>query len=256
MGLILVSNDDGIQSEGLQALVDALRCIGDVVVVAPDREQSAVSHALTMDRPLRIHGIEPGVYSVDGTPTDCILLGVNRLCGNRAPDLVVSGINKGANLGDDIVYSGTVSAAMEGARLGIPSFAVSLAARRDFLFETAAAFARELACWLVGRAAERPPLLNVNVPNLAPDRIRGVRITRQGKRIYNGAVVEKTDPRGRKYYWIAGDEPSFERVESSDIQAVEAGWISITPLQQDMTDYEALRTLAGSDIGGLLGLQG
>jgi 5'-nucleotidase len=240
MSLILVSNDDGIQSEGLHSLVEALRSLGDVVVVAPDREQSAASHSLTMHRPLRLREIESGMFSVDGTPTDCILLGMNRVLRDRRPDLVVSGINKGENLGDDIAYSGTVSAAMEGARLGISSFAVSLAARRDFCFDLAAEFACRLARRIIEWGPGNPALLNVNVPNLSRDLIRGVRITRQGKRVYNGAVVEKTDPRGQQYFWIGGKEPGFRETRDSDIEAVLGGWISITPLRLDMTDHDAM----------------
>jgi 5'-nucleotidase len=240
MGLILVSNDDGIHSEGLHALVDALQHVGEVVVVAPDREQSAVSHSLTMHRPLRIRKLAKNRYAVDGTPTDCILLGVYRVLQGRWPDLVFSGINKGGNLGDDISYSGTVSAAMEGARLGIPSVAVSLVSRSQFRFKTAAHFARGLAERLLKRPPEGPVLLNVNVPNLPLEDVRGVRLTRQGKRVYNGSVVEKVDPRGEKYYWIGGEEPGFRNVKDSDIQAVLEGWISVTPLRLDLTDEEAM----------------
>ncbi len=240
MTRILVSNDDGIHSEGLHALVEALRCVADVVAVAPDREQSAASHSLTMHRPLRLRLVNQGMYSVDGTPADCILLGINQLFQGQYPDLVVCGINKGGNLGDDIMYSGTVSAAMEGARHAIPSFAISLASRSGFRFATAAEFARRLAEWIIQIPLARPPLLNVNVPNLLPEEIRGVRVTRQGERVYNGVVVEKTDPRGEKYYWIGGEEPGFREVEGSDIQAVLEGWISITPLKLDMTHYEAM----------------
>ena len=241
MSVILVSNDDGVHSEGLHSLVEALRPLGDVVAVAPDREQSACSHSLTMHRPLRLRSVGKGFYAVDGTPTDCILLGVKRVLNGVSPDLVVSGINKGANLGDDISYSGTVSAAMEGALLGVPSFAISINARRDFHFETAAVFARHLATTLLNGSRESGFLLNVNVPNLVREEIRGVRITRQGKRVYTGAVVEKTDPRGEKYYWIGIDEPGFQRMQDSDIEAVlEEQCISITPLKMDLTDYDAI----------------
>jgi 5'-nucleotidase len=197
-----------------------------------------------MHRPLRLREEGPGMYAVDGTPTDCILLGVNRVLRGSRPDLVVSGINKGGNLGDDISYSGTVSAAMEGARLNIPSFAISLAARKDFRFETAAGFARGLARRIIQASPRKPVLLNVNVPNLDSDLIRGVRVTRQGKRVYNGAVVEKTDPRGKLYYWIGGEEPGFQETRDSDIEAVLAGWISITPLRLDLTDFDAMASMA------------
>jgi 5'-nucleotidase len=239
--LILVSNDDGIHSDGIQRMAEALADLGEVVVVAPDREKSAASHSLTMHRPLRIQQMGPRRFAVDGTPTDCILLGIRRVLEGRTPQLVVSGINQGANLGDDIAYSGTVSAAMEGARRGIPSLAVSLAAREAFRFEAAADFARKLAAKLLRNPPSGPTLLNINVPNIPGERIRGVRVTRQGKRIYNGAVVEKTDPRGRKYYWIGGREPGFIEMEDSDIEAVDQGWISVTPLKLDLTDFEAMQ---------------
>ncbi len=240
MSLILVCNDDGIHSEGLRALAEALRPLGEVVAVAPDREQSASSHALTMHRPLRLKQVAPGFFSVDGTPTDCILLAMHRVLRGRRPDLVISGINKGANLGDDILYSGTVSAAMEGARMGIPSFAVSVVARKDFRFQAACLFSRKLASRILQSGQSSCLLLNVNVPNCTPEEIRGVRVTRQGKRLYNGAVVEKTDPRGQDYYWIGGEEPGYEELRDSDIEAVLEGWISVTPLRLDLTDEESM----------------
>jgi 5'-nucleotidase len=251
MTRILVSNDDGINSEGLHKLVEALRCLGEVVAVAPDREQSASSHSLTMHRPLRLREAGSGLYEVDGTPTDCILLGVNCVFKGRPPDLVVSGINKGGNLGDDIAYSGTVSAAMEGARLGIASFAISLFSRADFRFQVAADFAVRLSRWIIKKPIRDPILLNVNVPNIIKEEIRGVRITRQGRCIYNGVVVEKTDPRGEKYYWIGGEEPGFHPTQDSDIEAVKGGWVSVTPLKMDLTDVEAMAHL--KDLGSWQG---
>lgn len=243
MSLILLSNDDGINSEGLRSLMESLNPLGEVVAVAPEREQSASSHALTMHRPLRLRQVGPNLFSVDGTPTDCILLAIHKVLGERRPDLVVSGINKGGNLGDDVLYSGTVSAAMEGARMGIPSFSVSLVARKDFRFDVACGFSKELASRILERKPKTPILLNVNVPNTDRDNVKGVRITRQGKRVYNGVVVEKTDPRGRKYYWIGGEEPGYQQIRESDIEAVMDGWISVTPLRLDLTDEEALISL-------------
>lgn len=243
MSLILISNDDGIHSEGLRALAEALLPLGEVLAVAPDREQSASSHALTMHRPLRLKQVAPGFFSVDGTPTDCILLAMHRVLEGRKPDLLVSGINKGGNLGDDILYSGTVSAAMEGARMGIPSFAVSLVARKDFKYQAACRFSRELATKIMDDKHSSCLLLNVNIPNLAPEEIKGVRVTRQGKRLYNGAVVEKIDPRGQKYYWIGGEEPGHEELRDSDIEAVMEGFISVTPLRLDLTDEETMARL-------------
>ncbi|RMG56941.1 MAG: 5'/3'-nucleotidase SurE [Deltaproteobacteria bacterium] len=240
--LILVSNDDGIHSEGLIILARRLKQVGRVVVVAPDRERSAVSHSLTLQRPLRIERIKPGFYAVDGTPTDCVNLAINRFLREK-PSLVVSGINKGGNLGDDITYSGTVSAAIEGTILGVPSFAVSLVSRNDYRFEVAAKVAVALASEIISRGLPKDTLLNVNVPNVPEEEIKGVKFTRQGKRIYSDAVIEKTDPRGKKYYWIAGEEIGYERIRGSDIVAVRNNYISITPLHLDMTNYRSLRQL-------------
>ncbi len=244
--LILVSNDDGVHSAGIAALVEALRDLGQVVVVAPDRERSAVSHSLTLHRPLRVEEIGPGRYAVDGTPTDCVNLGVNGILPRR-PALVVSGINKGANLGDDVTYSGTVSAAMEGTLLGLPAFAVSLLGRGDFRFEAAARFARRLAAWVLERGLPPDTLLNVNVPTpLDGEPIRGFALTRMGRRRYGDAIIEKVDPRGKKYYWIGGDELAFEEAEGTDFHAVSHGLISVTPIHLDLTNYksfDALRAL-------------
>ena len=244
--LILVSNDDGVHSEGIAALAGALGDLGQVVVVAPDRERSAVSHSLTLHRPLRVKEIEPGRYAVDGTPTDCVNLGVNGILPRR-PALVVSGINKGANLGDDVTYSGTVSAAMEGTLLGLPAFAISLLGRGDFHFDAAARFARRLAAWVLERGLPPDTLLNVNVPApLDGEPIRGFALTRMGRRRYGDAIIEKVDPRGKKYYWIGGDELAFEDAEGTDFHAVSHGLISVTPIHLDLTNYksfDALRAL-------------
>jgi 5'-nucleotidase len=244
--LILVSNDDGIHSEGITALADALRDLGEVVVVAPDRERSAVSHSLTLHRPLRVEELGPGRFTVDGTPTDCVNLAVNGILPRR-PALVVSGINKGANLGDDVTYSGTVSAAMEGTLLGIPALAISLLGRGGFRFEMAAAFARRLAGWVVERGLPSDTLLNVNVPEPDGEPIRGFALTRMGRRRYGDAIVEKVDPRGKKYYWIGGEELEFVDEEGTDFHAVRERLISVTPIHLDLTNYksfDALKALA------------
>jgi 5'-nucleotidase len=244
--LILVSNDDGIHSEGIAALAEALAEMGDVVVVAPDRERSAVSHSLTLHRPLRVEQVAARRYAVDGTPTDCVNLAVNGIL-DRRPALVVSGINKGANLGDDVTYSGTVSAAMEGTLLGIPSLAVSLLGREGFRFDVAAGFARRLAAWVIERGLPADTLLNVNVPAPVDGRpVRGFALTRMGRRRYGDAIVEKVDPRGKKYYWIGGEELEFEDTEGTDFHAVSQGLISVTPIHLDLTNYksfDALRAL-------------
>jgi len=241
--IILVSNDDGVRSEGIEALADAMRGLGTVYVVAPDRERSAASHSLTLSHPLRVEKLGARVYSVDGTPTDCVNLGVNGILKGKKVDLLVSGINKGANLGDDITYSGTVSAAMEGTMLGIPSIAVSLVTRSRFRFDVAGEYALAVARKVMRHGLPDDTLLNVNVPNMAKDDIAGVRMTRMGKRVYGDMIVEKRDPRGRKYYWIGGDHLSSEEVPGSDLEAVEENHVSITPIHLDLTNYSALRAL-------------
>lgn len=236
--LILVCNDDGIRSEGIVTLARAMKRLGDVYIVAPDREQSAVSHALTLHRPLRFENIADKAYAVDGTPTDCIILAVNGGILPRKPDLIVSGINKGGNLGEDVSYSGTVSAAMEGTLLGIPSIAVSLVGRSDFDFTTSAAFALKLARLTLKNGLPKDTLLNVNVPK--GDKVKGVRITRQGKRVFGDIVHEKTDPRGKKYYWIGGDMLRWEGGDDTDFASITKGYVSITPVHLDMTNYSAI----------------
>ncbi len=236
---ILVSNDDGVHSEGLLTLARVLRAFGRVVVVAPDRERSAVGHSLTLHKPLRVARIGPDLYSVNGTPTDCITLAVHSIL-DETPDLLVSGINRGGNLGDNITYSGTVSAAMEGALLGIPSMAVSLVGDSRFRYETAASAALHIARRVIRQGLPGDTFLNVNVPNLPSDRIRGLRITRQGRRIFKDPVIEKKDPRGRTYFWIVGEEVVAESDGSSDYEAIDQRYISVTPLHLDLTHHEVL----------------
>ncbi|MBI2370978.1 MAG: 5'/3'-nucleotidase SurE [Deltaproteobacteria bacterium] len=240
---ILVTNDDGVHSEGLHALVKALHSVGEVAIVAPDRERSAVAHSLTLHHPLRVEQIGPQTYSVNGTPTDCVNLALNGLLRHRGPHLVVSGINKGGNLGDDVTYSGTVMAAMEGAMLGLPALAVSLATKVDFLFEPAARFAARLAAHVLREGLPAGTMLNVNVPNLPEEALRPARITRLGRRIYSNGVVEKVDPRGRTYYWLGGADVGYQPGEGTDVEAVAAGHVSITPLHFDLTHYSALDLL-------------
>jgi 5'-nucleotidase len=237
---ILLTNDDGIFSQGIRLLASALARIAEVVVVAPDREQSATGHALTLSRPLRMQKVEESWYAVDGTPTDCVNLGVLSLLKDRPPDLVCSGINFGLNLGDDVTYSGTVSATFEGTLLGIPSVAFSQEVAEGFSFTAAADFARTLVEILL--TEELPPdlLLNVNVP-AGP--IQGISFTRLGRRIYKQSVIEKLDPRGRKYYWIAGT-PQWKRASGTDFEAVSSGRISVTPLHLDLTYYPGLESFA------------
>lgn len=238
MPRILVTNDDGVFSEGLKMLARALEELAEVVVVAPDREQSATGHSLTLHRPLRMQQIEDNVYSVDGTPTDCVNLGVLWLLKNDPPDLVVSGVNFGVNMGDDVTYSGTVSATFEGTLLGIPSIAFSQEVGDPFSFDKAVDFALRLVAALLSEELPRDLLLNVNIP-AGP--IKGVRFTRLGNRRYKQVVVEKTDPRGRNYFWIAGT-PEWQEEEGTDHAAISAGEVSITPLHLDLTDYRGLES--------------
>ncbi len=234
---ILVTNDDGVFSEGIKLLAEALSELGEVFVVAPDREQSATGHALTLSRPLRLQRMSENRFAVDGTPTDCVNLAVLALLKDHPPDLVCSGINFGLNLGDDVTYSGTVSATFEGTLLGIPSLAFSQEVAEGFSFEPAARFARDLAAQVLADGSlPRDLLLNVNIPSGPID---GLAWTRLGRRTYQQSVIEKTDPRGRKYYWIAGT-PEWKNESGTDFEAIAAGKISITPLHLDLTYYPGL----------------
>lgn len=248
---ILVTNDDGYTSEGLQVLADALEPLGEVWVVAPLTEQSAASHSLTLQRPLRVQQLGERHFAVDGTPTDCVTVAAGNLLQERPPDLVVSGINFGGNMGADVHYSGTVSAAFEGVILGFPAIAVSQLVGEDFSFHHAARVARELAAWVLERGLPPEVLLNVNVPNLP--RPRGVRLTRLGKRTYTESVIEQRDPRGRPIYWIGGGQPEWERIPGTDFLAVGEGYVSVTPLHLDATavrELEALRADAPAWLEG------
>lgn len=238
MARILVTNDDGVFSEGIRLLASALSDFAEVVVVAPDREQSATGHSLTLHRPLRMQQIEKNQYSVDGTPTDCVNLGVLWLLAESPPDLVVSGINFGSNLGDDVTYSGTVSATFEGALLGIPSIAFSQEVGEHFSFERGATFARKFVEELLKEDLPGDLLLNVNFP-AGP--MRDVEFTRLGRRRYKQSVVEKTDPRGQRYFWIAGT-PEWQEEEGTDQSAVLRGSVSVTPLHLDLTDHRGLES--------------
>lgn len=240
--IILVTNDDGVHSPGIIALFKAMKEIGDAYIVAPDRERSAVGHALTLHRPLKVEELRENVYSVNGTPTDCVALGIHKILPKK-PDLVASGINKGANLGDDITYSGTVSAAIEGTILGVPSFAISLAGEKPFHYEVASYFAIRIAQYILDKCLPYDTLLNVNVPNVHKNMIKGIKITRQGKRVYDNAIQDIYSPWGDKHYWIGGGKPYWEHGEDMDIQAVLDGFVSVTPIHLDLTNYEALEFL-------------
>ena len=235
---ILVSNDDGVHADGIRVLSAALSALADVVVVAPDRNHSGASHSLTLENPLRVETMaHNGFMAVKGTPTDCVHLAVNELL-KPLPDMVVSGINHGANLGDDVIYSGTVAAATEGRHLGLPAMAVSLVGSEHF------ASAAHYACLLVQGLMRNPlpadQILNVNVPDLPLAEIKGIRVTRLGCRHPAEAVIVEQDPRGRPIYWIGPPGATQDAGEGTDFAAIEAGFVSITPLQVDMTAYRYL----------------
>lgn len=234
--IILLTNDDGVHSEGLTALADVLRPLGDIVIVAPMQEASAIGHALTLRRPLRLETIAPNVYGVDGTPTDCVNIAISTVL-RRLPELIVSGINKGWNLGDDITYSGTVAGALEAALLGVPSIAVSLERSRTFDFREAARAAALVAGAVLQRGLPARTFLNVNVPRARP---KGFRVTVQGRRNHVTTVSERVDPRGQPYFWIEEGDNRWESHDRSDYEAVKHGYISVTPLHPDMTAHSVL----------------
>ena len=246
---ILVSNDDGYASDGIKALAEAMSALGEVWVVAPEAEQSAASHAISIHRPLRLREVRPRWYAVDGTPTDCSWLGINHLMKDRRPDLVVSGINHGPNLADDVTYSGTVAAAMEASLIGVPAIAFSLATRGALDFTHAARFALKLVAAALSEPLPPHILLNVNVPAGEP---QGYAVTRLGRHSYGSEVVEKVDPRGRKYYWIGGTEYQHEDVPGSDCNVVlRERRVSVTPLQMDLTDESVRERVAGWKVEGV-----
>lgn len=235
--MILLTNDDGVHSDGLKALAEALRPLGEITIVAPLQEASAIGHALTLRRPLRLETLDTNVFGVDGTPTDCVNIAVTTVL-RRLPDLIVSGINKGWNLGDDITYSGTVSGALEGALLGVPSIAVSLErSRHPFDFRESARAAAIVAGAVLQRGLPARTFLNINVPRRRP---KGFRVTVQGRRNHVTTVDERTDPRGQAYFWIEEGENHWESHDRSDYQAVVEGYISVTPLHPDMTAHSVL----------------
>jgi 5'-nucleotidase len=241
MRRILVTNDDGHSSPGIHALAHALASLGEVTIVAPETEASAVGHALTLRRPLRLEKIDTRVYSVDGTPTDCINIAIDEVLEGK-PDLVVSGINKGLNIGDDVTYSGTVAGALEGALLGYPAIAVSLQfTHGKWDFGPAARVAAALAKGILKKPLPARTFLNINVPN-GP--IRGVRTTVQAKRNHITKVAQRLDPRKKPYFWIEEAEDDWEPLEQSDHRAIQEGWVSVTPLQPDLTDHAALKIVS------------
>jgi 5'-nucleotidase len=237
---ILLTNDDGVHADGLKALEGGLAPAGDVVVVAPEREMSAAGQSLSIHQPLRVRALDERHYAVSGTPADAVILALHQLLSAK-PHLVVSGINQGANLGENVIYSGTVAAALEATLHGVPAIAMSLASRKNSDFSAAAAFAAQLAARVLEEGLPSGVMLNVNVPR---GEVRGVRITRQSRKITQNVIHEKQDPRGRPYYWH-DETVAWDNVEpDSDYAAIRAREISITPLQVDRTDYPSLNHLS------------
>ncbi|NIP60635.1 MAG: 5'/3'-nucleotidase SurE [Gemmatimonadetes bacterium] len=246
--LILCTNDDGYLATGLQVLADAAHALGEVTIVAPDREQSATSHSLTLHHPLRARRATDGALVVDGTPTDCVILAVNELL-DRRPDFCLSGVNHGPNMGEDVLYSGTVAAAMEATVIGIPAVAVSYTGD---VVEEIGAWGDALTS-LLGRLLTRDSfpentLLNVNLPAVSPDELKGVRVTSLGRRRYSDSITRDRDPSGREYFWIGGGVSSWQGSEDSDFRAVDDGYVSVTPLHLDLTNYELLEEIREWDL--------
>lgn len=255
---ILVSNDDGIAAPGIQALARALADVGEVWVVAPDRERSATSHAISLNQPLRMQQVGERQFSIDGTPTDCVYLGLHHVLPKPA-DIVVSGINDGPNLGNDVLYSGTVSAAMEGALFGYRALAMSLClpearggrASEPADFVAAAAVACELVRGILEHPMPRGVLLNANVPHGPRSALRGVKLCRLGYTDWADAVVARADPRGKPYYWIGGERTGHDDITDSDNNAVAAGYVSLTPIHYDITDYRSFAYVRELELTGL-----
>ncbi len=247
---ILISNDDGILARGLTVLAEACGAAGQVTVVAPDREQSATSHSLTLHRPIRATRRSDGAYQVDGTPTDCVLLALDALMPEK-PHFVFSGVNHGPNMGEDVLYSGTVAAAMEGLAAGIPSVAISYA---SFDLEHLESHVEHLKRLISGIIAVRqfPPdtLLNVNLPAIPGDQVKGVKVTSLGSRVFHEEIARMKDPWGREIYWIGGGHVTWSGGAESDFRAVRDGYISVTPLHVDMTNYNLLEAVRGWGLGG------
>ncbi|MCK5346923.1 MAG: 5'/3'-nucleotidase SurE [Candidatus Heimdallarchaeota archaeon] len=243
---ILLTNDDGVYAEGLIALYEKLKDKFDVTVCAPESEQSAVGHAITLTKPLRIKKVSRNgsmyAYAVTGTPADCVKVAIRSIL-KQTPDLVISGINHGPNLGSDIMYSGTVAAATESAILGIPSMAVSLAAYENLKFNFAAEIALKLARNVIKSGLPNGVLLNINVPAIEKSKVRGSLVTCQGQSLYKEAFLKRVDPRGRIYYWLSGKVHWRKKSEGSDIKAIEDNYVSITPLQFDLTSHKYLKDL-------------
>jgi 5'-nucleotidase len=239
---ILVSNDDGYMATGILTLAKAASALGDVQIVAPDREQSATSHSLTLHYPLRVRKSGNGALIVDGTPTDCVMLGIGKLLEEK-PDFVLSGINHGPNLGDDVLYSGTVAAAMEATVLGIPAIAISFASRDSDRIPEWETTVQQLLQKIMENDFPAETLLNINLPAVAPDEVKGVRVAPLGKRVYENSLTKARDPNGKEYFWIGGGESRWWGREDSDFHAIKQGYISVTPLHLDLTNYKILEEI-------------
>tara|TARA_Y100001956_G_C4121816_1_gene187855 strand:- start:1601 stop:2359 length:759 start_codon:yes stop_codon:yes gene_type:complete len=238
---VLLSNDDGVHAEGIHALSKSLRDIAEVTIVAPDRNRSGASNSLTLEQPLRVNEISTGVFSVQGTPTDCVHFALNELMKDELPDLVLSGINHGANLGDDVLYSGTVAAAMEGHFLGVQSVAFSLVGKQHFA--TAGRIARQIVEQHMEKPIPTNRLLNINIPDLPFEALQGVAVTRLGARHHAEAMIKQQDPRGHDIYWLGPPGKEQDAGEGTDFYAVDQGFVSVTPLQVDLTAHESLTSM-------------
>ncbi len=245
--LILVTNDDGVEAPALQILADVLGDLGEVWVFAPDREQSGVGHGISLHRPLRVEEVRERWFTIDGTPTDCVLLATRQFL-DRKPDLVLSGINSGPNLGDDVTYSGTVAGAYEGMLLGIPSIALSNASYDSTDYQTAARCGVLLARHVLENGLPKDTVLNVNVPNVPYEELEGIAITRQGLRKFEGEIIRREDPRGKPYYWIGGYRPKGVIHPGTDIEAIEHNQVSVTPLHRNITNLDAFEALKARNI--------
>ena len=246
--VLLLTNDDGVNAPGLAALADALNEVGEVWVYAPDRDQSAVGHGISLHRPLRVRQVRERWYMVDGTPTDCVMLAVRDLLEER-PRMVLSGINNGPNLGDDVTYSGTVAGAFEGMLLGVPSMAVSVVNHAPNHFACAAEVARQLVTEVLERGLPPDTVLNVNVPDVPHAELNGISITKMGRRTYEDEIIHREDPRGAAYYWIGGDQPGHVVDEGTDFNAIDENRVSVTPLHRDLTNFDALKKLKEQRFG-------
>ncbi|MDC9724985.1 MAG: 5'/3'-nucleotidase SurE [Gammaproteobacteria bacterium] len=240
---ILISNDDGYMAEGIKALAEAMSRLGDITVVAPDRNRSGASNSLTLENPLRVNKLENGIYRVEGTPTDCVHLAITGLLDDE-PDMVVAGINAGANLGDDVLYSGTVAAAIEGRFLGLPAVAISLNGHTATHYETAAWAAKKLIKQLLESSLPADTILNINVPDIPIEEITGFESTRLGRRHKAEPVIRELDPRGRAMYWVGPAGEEEDAGPGTDFDAIRRGAVSVTPLQIDLTHYDAIDGVA------------